>query len=329
MPSTEKSDSDRVAVKAAIDWDIVENHQTLEELEGTAAIQLSTEPILGKAKPGTTIELQRLRKKWSPTERARFFAEVQTFSPPRLLVELPSKAIDFPLVFNKPKIYDCEPSDPGFDISLTGEFEAGEEYWQTLVQAAQWLIEVDASRPDKKIRISIIPTKRGRNEFPASRQQSFTMDHPDGTWGPFFQARVLIREGAERGKDERVWLGKASGIRAYMEGFRVLPYGEPKDDWLSIDADYARRSKTLPLLSDLGFAGEPADNPQYVRRVRGIYWYEHTSRETDPVKHWRACQGFRLGRLLNWQGEKIREATGSQWTTFKRQKPSANMFYSG
>ncbi|MGH7771820.1 MAG: hypothetical protein ACREQA_06240 [Candidatus Binatia bacterium] len=58
-------------------------------------------------------------------------------------------------------------------------------------------------------------------------------------------------------------------------------------------------------------------------------WYEHTSRETDPVKQWRVCQGSRLGSLLNWQGQKIREATGSPWTTFKRQKPSANIFYSG
>lgn len=58
-------------------------------------------------------------------------------------------------------------------------------------------------------------------------------------------------------------------------------------------------------------------------------WYEHTSQETDPVKHWGACQRFRLGSLLNWQGRRIREASGSPWTTFKRQKPSANMFYSG
>lgn len=58
-------------------------------------------------------------------------------------------------------------------------------------------------------------------------------------------------------------------------------------------------------------------------------WYEHTSRATDPVRHWGACQRFRLNRLLTWQGETIRKASGSPWTTFKRQKPSANMFYSG
>ena len=36
----------------------------------------------------------------------------------------------------------------------------------------------------------------------------------------------------------------------YMEGFRVLPYGEPQNDWLKLDADYTRRSRTLDSLRD-------------------------------------------------------------------------------
>ena len=39
----------------------------------------------------------------------------------------------------------------------------------------------------------------------------------------------------------------------------MLPYGEPKDDWLSIDADYTRRRRTLDLLQDwTGNAALPA-----------------------------------------------------------------------
>lgn len=33
-----------------------------------------------------------------------------------------------------------------------------------------------------------------------------------------------------------------SGIRVYRNGFRVLPYGEPKDDWLGLDIRYTGRS---------------------------------------------------------------------------------------
>ena len=32
-----------------------------------------------------------------------------------------------------------------------------------------------------------------------------------------------------------------SGVRVYLDGFRVYPYGDPGDDWLNIDKDVARR----------------------------------------------------------------------------------------
>jgi len=47
-----------------------------------------------------------------------------------------------------------------------------------------------------------------------------------------------------------------TGVRVFLEGFRILPYGEPRNDWLGLDDDYARRSRTLKSLSqpevDLG-----------------------------------------------------------------------------
>jgi signal transduction histidine kinase len=41
-----------------------------------------------------------------------------------------------------------------------------------------------------------------------------------------------------------------SGVKVYMEGFRVAPYGERGNDWLELDADYARRSDRLGLLAE-------------------------------------------------------------------------------
>ena len=34
--------------------------------------------------------------------------------------------------------------DPGFNIELSGEFESGEDYWQTVAEVADWVIEIDA-----------------------------------------------------------------------------------------------------------------------------------------------------------------------------------------
>ena len=56
-----------------------------------------------------------------------------------------------------------------------------------------------------------------------------------------------------------MWATNSSGVRVYLEGFRVLPYGEPKDDWLSIDADYTRRPRQLEMLKDIGLGTEASD----------------------------------------------------------------------
>lgn len=46
----------------------------------------------------------------------------------------------------------------------------------------------------------------------------------------------------------------AGGVRLYRNGFRVLPYGEPGDDWLSFDESSRRRS-ILPTHTNLSFFG--------------------------------------------------------------------------
>ena len=246
-------------VDASIDWDAIERCVTFDEIESAGAI--TVEDVRNKASlsHGTTITLRRLRRKWTAAERARFFAEVQTFNPPRVLVEPPSAALQGDkLLFQRARLAETNAKDPGFEVSLTGDFETGEEYWPTLLEAAHWIIEIDASRVERKVTYNIVPTKLGRQTFPSARARMFNERRSDTEQGPFFQARMLVREGGSP-KIERAWLGRSSGVRIYMEGFRVLPYGEPKDDWLSIDADYRKRQKTLPHLSALSFAGEPTD----------------------------------------------------------------------
>lgn len=270
IPDEEVTDEDVRPVDASIDWDLVEEKQTLDELPGSGAITVKTEKRQPNTTAGTIIELQRLRRKWTPTERARFFAEVQTFSPPNVLVNIPPSAVDKELLlFELPKVRDSRASDPGFSVELTGELESGEDYWQTLAQAAQWIIEIESRKSDSKIEFNIVPTKKGQQQFPDAEKRSYLLDHPDPKLGPFFQARILIREGAAAKAEEKTWLGHSSGIRVYMEGFRVLPYGEPSDDWLSIDATYTSRPKTLSYLSELGL-DDPEDKQEgllYLRKT--------------------------------------------------------------
>lgn len=246
-------EQDTRPIQATIDWDQVEALATLDEVSESKAVTLATsEPRTG-GKSGTIIALTRLRRRWTDKEKARFFAEVTSFTPPAPLLSLSKHVLPDALLFKSPKVRDVALESPGFSVELRGELEAGEEFWVSLAEAADWVIEIDATRPTDEgvriIRYGIAPTKQGREEYPdAKRSYRFDVEAPADEHGLFFQARILIREGGSGNIDQQ-WLGRSAGVRVFMEGFRVLPYGEIGNDWLSLDYDYSRRVKQSKYLS--------------------------------------------------------------------------------
>ena len=64
---------------------------------------------------------------------------------------------------------------------------------------------------------------------------------PEEYEGFEFGIREVQRAGREHG-----------GVRVYLDGFRVFPFGDPGDDWLEVDKERAARTETAPkLLEDL------------------------------------------------------------------------------
>jgi signal transduction histidine kinase len=49
-----------------------------------------------------------------------------------------------------------------------------------------------------------------------------------------------------------------------MEGFRILPYGDQKNDWLSLDSDYAGRSRVDPLVGFEESVGSSLDRDEFL-----------------------------------------------------------------
>jgi signal transduction histidine kinase len=225
----------------------VEQFETLDELNASAVGAVVVEPIesSSKRRSGTVIILRRLRRRWSAGERARFISEVQTFSPPPALVERPSpKLFPGPALFDQPSLRDTSERGTIFKTKLSGDFTASEDYWQVLVQAADWLIEIDAKASTKKVHYNIVPSSRFRKEAPNAQQDHHSIGHPNPESGPFFQARILVRSGVLEGsRPIKGWATNNAGIRLFMEGFRVLPYGERGNDWLSLDRDYSERAR--------------------------------------------------------------------------------------
>jgi signal transduction histidine kinase len=69
-------------------------------------------------------------------------------------------------------------------------------------------------------------------------------------------------------------LAEQGGVRLYRNGFRVIPYGDPDNDWLRLDETYAKRSTVLAPVANRNFFGViEVNDPE------GKIFEEHTSRE--------------------------------------------------
>lgn len=61
-------------------------------------------------------------------------------------------------------------------------------------------------------------------------------------------------------KTVQTYLANNGGLRVYRNGFRVLPYGEEGDDWLSLDLLSSQRSRTLAPIRNRNFLGTVSIN---------------------------------------------------------------------
>ena len=238
-----------VGVDGAIDWNKVEAVETLDDVDEDA-VSASERPVKRSDRHGTTLTLSGLRQKWTDVQRGRFLLEVDGLQAPKMLVgALPKSFVSSDGLFDVPQVADASTGDPGFELKLEGDFEVGDNYWPAVLDTANWLLEIDASAAG--VRYAVIPTRSTVKAAPAARAFEFSEPHAAPNEGPFFHARLFLREGAASGKrDERAWSNRLKGVRVYMEGFRVLPYGEDADDWLYLSRDYNARDRKLRFLVD-------------------------------------------------------------------------------
>lgn len=237
-------------IVASINWDEVERYETLDQ--ASQAIAFRREAVEDDVS-GTVVALRRLRRAWTGLERLRFFDELSSFQPPPLLVaRLPPSLAKRRLLFSRPRVRDAGPT--GMTIDLEGELRSGDDPASQFGGLASWVLEVDAGKD--VVKYGVAPTQRLIGELGHEPEgQSFKLSRNgdrDGLVSRLeFQARVLIAT-TQPPAALRETLRRTSGVRVYMEGFRVLPYGEPGDDWLEIQRSYVTRSRTLDLEQGIG-----------------------------------------------------------------------------
>lgn len=245
-------------VHAELDWKLIEAQELVAEVKDG----LEVRPVAPSKKPGTTLVLAGPRARWTDKSILRFVEELRAARPSPFMHEpLEPGLLARPLLVPTHDVSEAKPdesvspkgarrTDPGFAIDYAGELEMGDELWPYLVERTDWIVEVDAR--GSQVRYRVDPTAAHKKQHPLAEPRDFAMPHPMPDNGPQFTARILVREGAPTGPLRSTGVvEELSGIRVFLEGFRVLPYGGPGDDWLSINRDYSRKPRLLDVDDEL------------------------------------------------------------------------------
>lgn len=238
ITQTEKS---KTALKVEIDWKQFEGNVDLINIPSRI------EEVEKIREQGTTLIIEDLEDSWSDISITRVYRYIADLIQP------------FPLSkrLKKSKI------DPGFDVKLykiTGdEVDVIASVENIVYEYALAEIEgiVDNrghgawSVKSKQLKIneeaieigSDRETHDSRFEYIKNVNLKAYYYIYNAGYIPPIQNKLILDMAYERG-----------GIRVYRNGFRILPYGEPLNDWLSLDASSGRRL-ILPPHANINFFG--------------------------------------------------------------------------
>jgi signal transduction histidine kinase len=169
----------------------------------------------------------------------------------------------------------------GFTVELAGDFVAHEDYSTSLAHKAILCIEIDCDASRNLVTYQVTPSVDQRDE--KGLEQSVTRIKLDKALEPIssqygrvpklsFKARIFEAHGAGA-----KWPDYAQGVRVFMEGFRVLPYGTKTDDWLSLKRDVIKRETSRFSSLDLALGSEVDDSESNGRKetlsLKGDHMY--------------------------------------------------------
>lgn len=222
------------ALRVSLRWDQFKRKRDL------SSIVSPIKEIPKKEKEGTTLHIKGLREAWTDARIARAYRFIDELIQP------------FPL--SKRTMLPGEP-DPGFKATfykrIRGkDIEVASEDRMVFDHA---LAEVTATVNARgKGHWHLVSKRYDLDEktpfSPDKERPNLTFNHLRNV---HLKAYYFIWHSAlvprQQSTQLRSLANEQGGIRLYRNGFRVLPYGEPRNDWLGLDERYRQRSDLFPL----------------------------------------------------------------------------------
>ncbi len=253
-----------VGLELTINW---RDFQAGRDLDNVAVSLRAIEP----GSPGTTLRIESLRDSWSNAQVRRSWRGLLALQQPfpvsrrrKSAAADPGFSVKF---FRDSSLFEDPELVADFQTEILSHLHAVIEFRVDPDGVAEWRITKNKFGPDT----SWTPTHH------LSDSTSSDETYPELS-GVAMKAHYVILDSRllpslvfTRVRDT---LREEGGIRLYRNGFRVVPYGEPGNDWLRLDETYSKRSTILDPIANRNFFGViEIDDPQ------GEVFEEHTSRE--------------------------------------------------
>lgn len=258
---TTRTEEEELGRRLIVNWDEFASGRALEDVP-VDLVERVASPV------GTSMVIRGLRDPWSDAQIRRCWRGVVALQQP------------FPVapVLHKPE------SDPGFTVSFLRGHAALSGGRVVANINSEILNHLHAVFEMRVSEAGQAEWRISKNKFGAT--QDWTPIHHDAKQGSeryehlksiYLKAYYFILDAEYFSPTVytrlRDVLSSEGGIRLYRNGFRVIPYGDPHDDWLRLDEAYGKRSLLAPI-SNKNFFGliEIGDEAEED-------FEEHTSRE--------------------------------------------------
>lgn len=236
--TTKSEFSDEVFVR--IDWREFEKYKYLSDVP----IKITTRPVprtFNDGKTGTSIVISSLRKKWdrgtarevkrSITALASPFQKNDSFLPSFEVLDKP-KWFEGLLEWEDVKEYSLFKFKAVMEGSKIVEFEYDFTPWKTMTRLFPRNVSLDSPllQVEKNLKWK---NENGNVEFlNLSNYQVGTIAFEGYI---FEQDPFILKLGVSDKDGFKKYLKSNGGIRVFRDGLRIYDYGEPENDWLSLD----------------------------------------------------------------------------------------------
>lgn len=251
-------------LELVVNWQKFESGRDLDEVP----VYLGKEP---PAKMGTIIRIEQLRDEWSVSQIRRCWRGLLALQQPFPVAPVkrqPGKDPGFDVKFLRDGgLFDDPELVADFQSEILDHHHAMIEFRVSEEGIAEWRVSQNRFGPDRGWSRIHHEHRDNANPPAYASLRDVAMKTHYFILAPELLPSLVYSRVRDALRDE-------GGVRLYRNGFRVVPYGEPGNDWLRLDQIYAQRGAVLAPIANRNFFGIIE-----VQDPEGRQFEEHTSRE--------------------------------------------------